>query len=858
MTEPAAPSRTFKINSVPAATAPWVPLERRRRPHILATQLTLGAVAAKGRVVLLVLVMWVNVGTEPGQRHERSTRMRERRRLLRQSRPYASWFFLPVLLACNDGSACVYTASCPDGADAGVESTDFGDGTNLGPDTSAASVPASGANSVPTDNDGPPTSEAATMDAALPPAPGLGTLIPSVNGAGCESALDCVSGYCVDGLCCDSACAGACERCGLDSRRGQCVRIDCADAGSDDASSLDGEEATSAPNSNDAGPPTETTSDATAGRVDIDDETVTDTTSAEDSTRTELEPDDPFDTDGECFAGSPECPCAPGYIASGAGCSPRLMGLTASAGELNPDFDADVIAYTLHVPLLTEHVTLTLDAPPTAIVAIDGEELAPGQSWTSPALDLGDNLIPIEVSDDRDVGTTYELTATRGMPTTYLKASNIGSDRFGESVALSRDGRTMAAGARFEDSGSVGPHGDQDNDTASNSGAVYLFTRGAEGWTRNAYIKASNTGAGDTFGSSMALSDDGVTLAVGAPNESSNSTGVSGAQDNNDAISSGAVYIFRRELGTWTQQAYIKASNTDAGDAFGMSLALSGDGNTLAVGSADASAATGVNGTQGNNDAVDSGAVYIFHRADGVWSQQAYVKASNTDERDWFGYSVSLSADGSSLAVGAIAEGSNATGVNGDQTNNDVLNAGAVYCFARSDTRWTQTAYIKGANTATQQLFGSSVALSPDATTLAVGASNDFNTGAVYVFRRMEDTWEQDAYLRNTEGAVSDNLGISVALSSTGDVLVAGADGENAGGTADSGALYIFGRTGNTWGERLRLTAFNANEGDSLGRSVALSGDGNTVVAGALGEASSDGTPSDNQTALAGALYVFE
>lgn len=112
---------------------------------------------------------------------------------------------------------------------------------------------------------------------------------------------------------------------------------------------------------------------------------------------------------------------------------------------------------------------------------------------------------------------------------------------------------------------------------------------------------------------------------------------------------------------------YLKASNNEASDQFGSALALSGDGNTLAVAAPyEDSAATGVNNLspgQGDNCAFDTGAVYVFVRSGAMWSQQAYVKASNTGSYDWFGVALSLSDDGCSLAVGATDEDSTATGI---------------------------------------------------------------------------------------------------------------------------------------------------------------------------------------------------
>src|SRR6478735_4147698 len=173
----------------------------------------------------------------------------------------------------------------------------------------------------------------------------------------------------------------------------------------------------------------------------------------------------------------------------------------------------------------------------------------------------------------------------------------------------------------------------------------------------------------------MALSGD--TLAVGAQFEASNATGVNGDQTDNSAPNSGAVYVFTRANGVWTQQAYLKASNTEAGDQFGVIMALSGD--TLAVGAQfEDSSATGVNAhNESDNSAKDSGAVYVFTRTAGVWTQQAYLKASNTGEGDQFGVNVALVGD--TLAVGAYAEASEATGVNHDGSNNNAPGSGAVY-----------------------------------------------------------------------------------------------------------------------------------------------------------------------------------
>src|SRR5262249_35134640 len=159
------------------------------------------------------------------------------------------------------------------------------------------------------------------------------------------------------------------------------------------------------------------------------------------------------------------------------------------------------------------------------------------------------------------------------------------------------------------------------------AGAVYVFTRTPSSWSQEAYVKASNPGAGDAFGFCVALSADGSTLAAGASGEDSVATGINGNQADNSASNAGAGYAFARNGTRWSQQAYVKASSTEAGDSFGASVALSADGAVLAVGAPlEDSSATGINNSQANG-ATDSGAVYVFARSGSVWAQQAYVKA---------------------------------------------------------------------------------------------------------------------------------------------------------------------------------------------------------------------------------------
>jgi len=219
------------------------------------------------------------------------------------------------------------------------------------------------------------------------------------------------------------------------------------------------------------------------------------------------------------------------------------------------------------------------------------------------------------------------------------------------------------------------------------------------------YFKASNTDAFDNFGSAVSVSADGKTMVVAADEENSTATGINGNQNDYSAPRAGAVYVFAYSANGWHQQAYIKASNSDAHDWFGSAISLSADGNTLAVGAyGEESAATGINGDQNDNSVPSAGAVYVFVRNGDDWQQQAYLKSSNNRGVDFvgwgdlFGFAITLSADGDTLAVSATQEDSAGTGTQASQTQDDVpqtRNTGAVYVFQRSNNLWQQQAYIK-------------------------------------------------------------------------------------------------------------------------------------------------------------------
>ena len=474
----------------------------------------------------------------------------------------------------------------------------------------------------------------------------------------------------------------------------------------------------------------------------------------------------------------------------------------------------------------------------------------------------------------------------------YLKASNSDVfDGFGGSVAISGD--TIVVGAPSESSGADGVNGNQGDDSAFSAGAAYVFVRNGNTWSQQAYLKASNSGAFDDFGESVAIAGD--TILVGAPDEDSDADGVNGDQTDNSAFDAGAVYIFVRNGNTWSQQAYLKASNSDVFDSFGQSVAISED--TILVGAPDEdSDADGVNGDQTDNSARNAGAAYVFIRNGNTWAQQAYLKASNSDGitgnrlcGDSFGQSVAISDD--TIVIGAGDEASDANNVNGDQDDNSGERAGAAYVFVRNGSIWSQQAYLKASNSDSGDNFGRAVAVSGNIIVVtADGEDSDSNSinriqggftgpesGAAYVYVRSENIWIQEAYLKasNSDGGeniLGDVFGSSMAIS--GNTIVIGASNEDSDANGingdqtdnsaeEAGAAYVFVldefAPSVEASQQSYLKASNSEEDDVFGRSVAVSAD--TIVIGANGEDSIantiNGDQSNNSGDNTGAVYVF-
>ncbi|WP_293256783.1 DUF4215 domain-containing protein [Nannocystis sp.] len=582
--------------------------------------------------------------------------------------------------------------------------------------------------------------------------------------------------------------------------------------------------------------------------------------------------------------------CDDGNLVDGDGCSAECEGLQAATLQLNFsqikqfDFSWAPANGATHYQLLERP---TVNDPYTQL---GGNIVGTSVSHTMPLhLRFGARYI-LRTCDGNGCTSSAPVDVVNSMATAvgYFKASNTQSgDVFGELIALSADGNTLAVGAQGEDSAATGINGDQANNAAVDAGAVYVFVRAGKAWSQQAYVKASNTGSGDGFGVNLALSANGDTLAVAAFQEDSAATGIDGDQDSNTAPTSGAVYVFARANSVWSQQAYVKASNAEANDAFGIGVALSGDGDTLAVGAqGEDSAATGVGGDQASNAVTGSGATYVFVRTNNSWSQQAYIKASNTGSGDFFGNRLALSGNGDTLAVAARDENSAATGINGNQADNTAVGAGAAYVFVRVNNAWSQQAYVKASNAQKSDHFGWSIALSTNGNTLAVGANFEdsaatgingdqannaaADSGAAYVFARVNNAWSQQAYVKASNTGAADYFAYTLALSGDGDTLAVkasddspavGVGGNQGNGAESAGAIYVYVRANTTWSQRAFVKASNTASIDGFGRGIALSTDGGLLVGAAFLEDSAatgvNGDQANNAANNAGAVYMY-
>ena len=404
-------------------------------------------------------------------------------------------------------------------------------------------------------------------------------------------------------------------------------------------------------------------------------------------------------------------------------------------------------------------------------VAIDGDTAVVGASS-----DGGERPV---------AGAAYVYTRTAGTWTLQQKltASDAQAfDYFGYAVAIS--GETILVGATMHDS-----HG------LADSGAAYVFTRSGTVWSEQQKLAAGDAAAGAWFGGSLAL--DGDTAAVGASGD-----------DTAAGAGAGSAYVFVRSSGVWAQQQKLAAPDAAGGDAFGLGLAL--DGTTVVVGAYQKDVGA----------SADAGAAYVFTQSGSTWSLQQTLTSPTAGAGDGFGGALAIRGD---VAV---------IGAPGDDTAAGA-DAGSAEIWTRSGTVWTQQQQLLAADGAAGDAFGISVDI--EAGTVVVGAYQDdtaggADSGSAYVFVESGGVWSQQQQLTAADAAVSDALGISVAIS--GESVLAGAFRDDTVAGTSAGSAYFFSRSGVVWSQVQQVYQIDQDaRNDGFGTSVSL--DGDTLVVGA-------------------------
>lgn len=421
----------------------------------------------------------------------------------------------------------------------------------------------------------------------------------------------------------------------------------------------------------------------------------------------------------------------------------------------------------------------------------------------------GDTIVAGAYGDSSFMGAAYvfKRVGTTWNQEAYLTAPlRTPSDVYGISVSISGD--TIVVGAPLEDSSqrTITTVASAD-ETATSAGAAYVYRRSGTTWNLEAFLKASNADANDSFGRFVTI--DGDTIVVGAPRESSVDPTLqngSTASADNSGTNIGAAYVFKRVGTTWTQEAYLKPQNPAANDRFGSEIGISGD--TIIVGV-----------SQDDSLGTNSGAAYIFRKVGTTWTQEAYLRASDAIAGDQFGMSVGIS--GNAVIVGASSKNSG---------------AGGAYIFERTGTAWTETAKLSASNADPSDNFGKAVAISGD--TVAIAAPRESNSirsilnkgvlpdptdnasslsGAVYVYQK-DTNWIYRSFIKTYNADPSDqasnSLGGPIApigeygsLCIFGDTIALGAAEEKGSQTTPSalppigdnaktksGAVYVFNR----------------------------------------------------------------
>lgn len=442
----------------------------------------------------------------------------------------------------------------------------------------------------------------------------------------------------------------------------------------------------------------------------------------------------------------------------------------------------------------------------------------------------------------------------------FIKASNPDPvDSFGKSIALNDD--LLVVGAPHEDGGDNRINGNQSDNSALNAGAAYIYRISSTGITQTAYLKPSMI--------------RGMLFSYANPDISADSKRVVvSASEDWDPSSSGSAYVFE-DLGmdNWVEQARITPAIVDPEDLFGATVAISGDGQVLAIGAPLNDSGSFWDET--DNSVTNAGAAYAFryNNTTGAWQQEAFLKPKYPGASDFFGLSVDISGNGRAIIVGAPREESALPDTPYDNSCSD---CGAAYIFENTTgLGWETAIYLKAPVPTANETFGAAVAVTDDGLWAAVGAPSFPVAGGsspkVYIFKKIGSRhWVHQQTLQPSNLQVGqDAFGDDLDFSPGGRYLVVGDRTETGSGTgidplddnsaahSRSGAVYLFEFDGTEYRQKHYIKHAVSETDDFAGSSVAISG--GKLAFGIPREDSRDSSDlTDNSVESSGAAVVID
>lgn len=385
-------------------------------------------------------------------------------------------------------------------------------------------------------------------------------------------------------------------------------------------------------------------------------------------------------------------------------------------------------------------------------------------------------------------------------------------DRFGYSLDITNDGRTLIVGATLDT-----------NSNGRMAGGVYVFRRDEDGWHQSAKLTADDGDRGDWFGSAVSISDDGDIALVGAQ-----------AENDPNGAESGAVYVYHFEETDWQQRQKLIAPDGDSFDQFSRSVELTPDGTTAFIGAP----------FKENSSGNETGAIYEYRREPDGWTLVNTLVPSDWDLNGSFGSTLDISNGGQRLFI----SGSIVSEPDESET------AAAVFVVEKAGKQWVRRGTLTASDGDPRDFFGETILATDHGQSVLVGAPNDEDphgehSGSVYLFEERPDDWHQQQNLTAAEGGRGDRFGLSIETWRDTSTILVGAPGESSE-TGEQSRICVFRRDGNQWRQERVIPAPRDNPTDLFGTRI--------VVAEEAGLAAVSAPESDGHEQSSGAVYVYD